>query len=106
MRYLALVTDHDGTLAVDGAMSAEAVAALERLRRSGRRAILVTGRRLPDLMAVCPRLDLFPRGVLYRRTHPAPSSSAPPGPRYVVVDNVASLARTPRRLRRSRPMRD
>jgi hydroxymethylpyrimidine pyrophosphatase-like HAD family hydrolase len=59
MRYLALVTDYDGTLAIDGKMSAEAVAALERLRLSGRRAILVTGRRLDDLRAVCPHLDLF-----------------------------------------------
>ena len=59
MRYLALVTDYDGTLAVDGKMAPEAVAALERLRLSGRRAILVTGRRLDDLQAVCPRLDLF-----------------------------------------------
>jgi HAD superfamily hydrolase (TIGR01484 family) len=59
MRYLALVTDYDGTLAVDGVMSAEAVAALERLRLSGRKAVLVTGRRLDDLQAVCPHLHLF-----------------------------------------------
>lgn len=59
MRYLALVTDYDGTLAVDGAISAEAVAALERLRLSGRKAVLVTGRRLADLLAVCPHLRLF-----------------------------------------------
>ena len=42
MRYLALVTDYDGSLAVDGAISAEAIAALERLRLSGRKAVLVT----------------------------------------------------------------
>jgi hypothetical protein len=59
MRYLALVTDYDGTLAVEGRMSPEAVAALERLRLSGRRTILATGRRLDDLEAACPRLDLF-----------------------------------------------
>ncbi len=38
-------------------------AALERLRASGRRAILATGRELGDLMPVCERLDLFDRVV-------------------------------------------
>ena len=59
MRYLALATDYDGTIATDGQMSAEAVAAIARLRKSGRRAILVTGRRLDELLAVCPQIDLF-----------------------------------------------
>src|SRR5690348_10705822 len=45
MRYLALVTDFDGTIAIDGKMAGAAVTAIERLRMSGRRAILVTGRR-------------------------------------------------------------
>ncbi|MGH9696032.1 MAG: HAD-IIB family hydrolase, partial [Bryobacteraceae bacterium] len=59
MRYLALATDYDGTIAIDGKISGEAVSALARLRQSGRRAILVTGRRLDDLLAVCPDIDLF-----------------------------------------------
>ncbi|MEO5926288.1 MAG: HAD-IIB family hydrolase [Bryobacteraceae bacterium] len=59
MRYLALATDYDGTLATDGRMSMDVVAALGRLRTSGRRAILVTGRRLEDLLAVCPHTGLF-----------------------------------------------
>jgi HAD superfamily hydrolase (TIGR01484 family) len=59
MRYLALATDYDGTLAVDGHMSVDAVSAIARLRASGRRAILVTGRQLDDLLAVCPHLGLF-----------------------------------------------
>ncbi len=53
MRYLALVVDYDGTLTLDGRVSAEVVRALERLRFSGRRAILVTGRRLDELLAIC-----------------------------------------------------
>jgi hydroxymethylpyrimidine pyrophosphatase-like HAD family hydrolase len=40
-------------------LAAETIDALERLRASGRRAVAVTGRRLDDLRAVCPRLDLF-----------------------------------------------
>jgi hydroxymethylpyrimidine pyrophosphatase-like HAD family hydrolase len=63
MRYLALATDYDGTLAHDGVVSPETIAALERLRATGRRLILVTGRELPDLMRVFPRLDLFDRVV-------------------------------------------
>ncbi len=59
MRYLALVTDYDGTLATHGEMTVDAASALERLRKSGRRAILVTGRRLDDLLAVCPYVHLF-----------------------------------------------
>ena len=58
MRYLTLVADYDGTLAEHDRISDETAAALERLRASGRRAIMVTGRRLNDLLAVCtcPRL--------------------------------------------------
>jgi hydroxymethylpyrimidine pyrophosphatase-like HAD family hydrolase/energy-coupling factor transporter ATP-binding protein EcfA2 len=59
MRYLALVTDYDGTLSSDDRVSEQTVRALERLRVSGRRAILVTGRRLDDLLLVCPCTPLF-----------------------------------------------
>lgn len=59
MRYLALVTDYDGTLASNDTVSERAALALERLRGSGRRALLVTGRRLDDLLAVCPFGKLF-----------------------------------------------
>jgi hydroxymethylpyrimidine pyrophosphatase-like HAD family hydrolase len=59
MRYLALCTDYDGTLATDGEVLPETLEALERLLASGRRLVLVTGRELDDLQKVCPRLDLF-----------------------------------------------
>ena len=59
MRYLALVTDYDGVVAREGRPSRAAVAAIERLRASGRRVILNTGRRLPDLLESCPDLGLF-----------------------------------------------
>lgn len=59
MRYLALVADYDGTLATDDRLSDAAALALGRLRVSGRRTILVTGRRLGDLLRVCPHLELF-----------------------------------------------
>ena len=59
MRYLALVTDFDGTLTTHDGLSAEAEAALGRLRVSGRRVVLATGRRLADLLAICPRPQVF-----------------------------------------------
>jgi HAD superfamily hydrolase (TIGR01484 family) len=59
MRYLALVTDYDGTIAIDGTMADAAVTSIERLHTSGRHAILVTGRRLEDLLAILPHVQLF-----------------------------------------------
>ena len=59
MRYHALACDYDGTLAHDGLVSEETIDALEELKRSGRRLIMVTGRILDDLTTVFPRLDLF-----------------------------------------------
>ena len=59
MRYLALAVDYDGTAAVDDRLTDSAAAAIERLRVSGRRAVLVTGRRVADLLRICPSVDLF-----------------------------------------------
>jgi hydroxymethylpyrimidine pyrophosphatase-like HAD family hydrolase len=72
MFFIAFAADYDGTLADDGAVNELTVAALERIRRSGRRSLLVSGRQLEDLQQVFPRLDLFDRviaengAVLYR----------------------------------------
>jgi hydroxymethylpyrimidine pyrophosphatase-like HAD family hydrolase len=59
MRYRILATDYDGTLAHNGRVDAPTVAALEHFIDSGRQLVLVTGRELPDLGEVFPRLDLF-----------------------------------------------
>jgi hydroxymethylpyrimidine pyrophosphatase-like HAD family hydrolase len=58
MQYLALASDYDGTLAHDGHVSIESVEAISRLRATGRKFILVTGRELPELQSVFPRFDL------------------------------------------------
>ena len=63
MRYLALATDYDGTLAHNGQVDGPTIDALIRLRASGRALILVTGRELDDLKTVFSRLDLFDRVV-------------------------------------------
>jgi hydroxymethylpyrimidine pyrophosphatase-like HAD family hydrolase len=84
MRYLALCTDYDGTLATDGQLLPDTVNALERLLASGRRLVLVTGRELDDLQKVCKRLDLFDyvvaeNGALLFK--PSTGEETPLGPR-------------------------
>lgn len=59
MRYLAIASDYDGTLATRGQVSATTLAALQRLRESDRKLILVTGRRLDELAQILPQLDWF-----------------------------------------------
>lgn len=59
MRFLALATDYDGTLAHHGRVDDETLAGLERLLASGRDLIMVTGRRLEELADVFPHLKLF-----------------------------------------------
>ena len=52
-----LACDYDGTIAPGGVVSPDTRAALARVRESGRRLVLVTGRMLDELRAVCPDLD-------------------------------------------------
>jgi hydroxymethylpyrimidine pyrophosphatase-like HAD family hydrolase len=59
MRFPALASDYDGTLATHGVVDRQTVSALERFARTGRKLLLVTGRELPDLKRVFSRLDLF-----------------------------------------------
>lgn len=80
MRYYALACDYDGTLAHDGRVKDATVAALEKLRQSGRRLLMVTGREMRDLFEIFPRLDLF---------------------EWVVAENGASLYRPSTREERS-----
>jgi len=63
MYFMALATDYDGTLAHDGLVAASTVKALEKLKKSGRKLILVTGRELPNLKEVFPELSLFDKVV-------------------------------------------
>jgi HAD superfamily hydrolase (TIGR01484 family) len=63
VRYHALACDYDGTLAFSGRVAPETVSALRRVRASGRRLLMVTGRQMGDLLAVCPEVGLFDRVV-------------------------------------------
>ena len=90
MRYLALATDYDGTLATDGAVDRETVAALQRLAATGRKLILVTGRQLGDLLRVFPDATLCDvvvaenGAVLYRPANRETRILAPPPPAHFV----------------------
>src|SRR5881296_1206429 len=63
MRYHALACNYDGTIAWDGEVSEDTILALQEVRKSGRKLILVTGRDLDDLIKVFPRIDVFDRVV-------------------------------------------
>src|SRR5712691_5622182 len=87
MRYLVLACDFDGTLATEGMVSGETMAALHRLRDSGRKVVLVTGREIEDLLAIFPDVEVFDRvvaengGVVYRpasREHKTLGEAPPP----------------------------
>lgn len=59
MRFLALAADYDGTLAHHGRVDDPTLAALQRVRASGRRLVLVTGRELPSLFRTFAQTALF-----------------------------------------------
>jgi hydroxymethylpyrimidine pyrophosphatase-like HAD family hydrolase len=63
MPYQALATDYDGTLARQGRVEASTLCALRRLKASGLRLILVTGRIPEDLASVFPGAAVFDRVV-------------------------------------------
>lgn len=92
MRFLVLATDYDGTLATDGVVDEITVAAMERLRETGRKLVMVTGRHLPDLSTVFSRFDLFDRivvengGLLYRpETRTEKLLCEPPNQRFIAL---------------------
>ncbi|MFD2357481.1 HAD hydrolase family protein [Nonomuraea ferruginea] len=59
MRYHVLACDYDDTLARHGEVAEHTIKTLERVSRSGRKLLLVTGRELDDLLTVFPHADLF-----------------------------------------------
>ena len=90
MRYVAVATDYDNTLAADGLVQRQTVAALERLIQSGRKVILVTGRLLRDILNIFPEIGLCERvvadngAVLYRPATREHTALAPPIPQGFV----------------------
>jgi predicted DNA-binding protein with PD1-like motif len=88
MYFIALATDYDGTLAHDGIVAEKTLAALERVKKSGRKLILVTGRELPDLKRVFPELGVFDKvvaenGVLIYTPASEEERAISPAPKFV-----------------------
>ncbi|HSC07874.1 MAG TPA: HAD family hydrolase [Steroidobacteraceae bacterium] len=92
MRYVALATDYDGTLAHDGCVTPATVAALENCAATGRKLLLVTGRKLDDLRTVFRTLDIFEwlvvenGAVLHRPKSGVTRVLAPPPPAVFVAE--------------------
>jgi HAD superfamily hydrolase (TIGR01484 family) len=87
VRYHALAADYDGTLAHHGLIDDLTWVALRRLRDSGRKLIMVTGRELDELLALLPHPEMFDRivaengAVLYCPTSRSVKLLAPKPPR-------------------------
>jgi hydroxymethylpyrimidine pyrophosphatase-like HAD family hydrolase/energy-coupling factor transporter ATP-binding protein EcfA2 len=64
LRYFCLISDYDGTLAHDGQVTESTLQALKRVKASGRKLVLATGRELPELLRVFPETSLFDLAVV------------------------------------------
>ncbi len=86
MYFLGLAADFDGTIAQDDAVRPETLAALRRLKETGRRLLLVTGRELPPILSLVPDPTLFDRiiaengALLYNPLTRSERLLAPPPP--------------------------
>jgi hydroxymethylpyrimidine pyrophosphatase-like HAD family hydrolase len=63
VRYHALAADYDGTLAHHGLIDDQTWASLRKLRESGRKLIMVTGRELDELLGLLQHPEMFDRIV-------------------------------------------
>lgn len=88
--FLGLATDYDGTIASHGFVDIQTLEALKRLKASGRRLILVTGREMESLRHAFSDLDIFDRVVAENgaliydpATHRELAIAPPPSARFV-----------------------
>ena len=99
-RIAAIATDYDGTLAHDGEVSASTRHALRRLRGSGRLALMVTGREIPDLMRAFDELTLFDlvvaeNGALIHDPATGRDRALAPPPPPELISGLQTLGVTP-----------
>jgi len=59
MRYKALATDYDGTLAHHGSVDPATIESVTKLREAGGKVLLVTGREIPDLLSIFSECGIF-----------------------------------------------
>lgn len=86
-RWTVLASDFDGTLATEGWVPVETLAAVARFRAAGGRFVLITGRRLPELFEVFPETDQVADlviaengGLLHDPSRPPPQLLGAPPP--------------------------
>lgn len=98
MWFHVLACDYDGTLAIGGSIAPATMEALQRVRESGRRVLLITGRRFDDLLEVCPEIDFFDLvvaengAVLYDpRGKRVEDLAEPPPPEFLAGLRVAGV---------------
>ncbi|HEY1426592.1 MAG TPA: HAD family hydrolase [Caulobacteraceae bacterium] len=106
MLISALASDYDGTLASEGVVADETLVALRRLKASGRKLLLVTGRELPDLMRVFPQIGLFDlvvaeNGALLYRPDGAEETPLAPHPPQAFVEALKARKVLPLALGRT-----
>ncbi|WP_337175291.1 HAD-IIB family hydrolase [Paludisphaera sp.] len=89
MRYHVLAADYDGTLATHGRIDPPTIEALRRLKESGRKLVMVTGRELDELLELLEEPTLFDRivaengALLYRpETKEEETLAEPPPPEF------------------------
>jgi len=64
MGYTAIALDYDGTIARYGVVPSRVLEALRKLKASGRKLVLVTGRELEELLALFQGIVMFDRVVV------------------------------------------
>ena len=100
MRYHVLACDYDETLATEGRVDDDTLDALERLARSGRRLVMVTGRQVDSLNQDFPRLDLFDlvvaeNGAVLHNPEEQESSILAEAPPETLVERLRELGVEP-----------
>jgi hydroxymethylpyrimidine pyrophosphatase-like HAD family hydrolase len=92
MHYLALATDFDGTIACEGRVEPEVTESLRRVRASGRRLVMVTGRELGEVLDLYPEVENFDRlvvengALLYNPANKAARVLSPPPPAEMLAE--------------------
>jgi hypothetical protein len=92
VRYHALAADYDGTLAHHGLIDDLTWASLRRLRDSGRKLVMVTGRELDELLGLLQHPEMFDRivaengALVYNPTTKGIKLLAPPPPREFAAE--------------------
>lgn len=91
MRYTAMALDYDGTIARNGVVPANVLRGLRKLKATGRKLLLVTGRELEDLLAVFPGIAIFDRvvaenGALFYRPDTGESRELGERPSVKLID--------------------